>query len=105
MTTKAGSLTPNCAPRQDEKKWGTSIVTRCTQGSPEKCACIIKTGWAETDKGQPGKPDVRARCVAKEHKAHARPELFASTPLVEALKVSCMKKSIRRIATRGLPGR
>ena len=35
----------------------------------------IKTGWAETDKGQPGKPDVRARWVAKEYKTHARPEL------------------------------
>ena len=28
----------------------------------------IKTGWAETDKGQPGKPNVRARWVAKEYK-------------------------------------
>ena len=47
----------------------------------------IKTGWAETDKGQPGKPNVRARWVAKEYKIHARPELHASTPPVEALKV------------------
>ena len=46
----------------------------------------IKTGWAETDKGQPGKPNVRARWVAKEYKMHARPELHAPTPL-EALKV------------------
>ena len=36
---------------------------------------------------QPGKPDVRARCVAKEHQTHARPELCASTPPLEALKV------------------
>ena len=47
----------------------------------------IKTGWAETDKGQPGKPNVRARWVAKEYKTHARPELYASTPPLEALKV------------------
>ena len=47
----------------------------------------IKTGWAETDKGQPGKPNVRARWVAKEYKTHARPELYASTPPSEALKV------------------
>ena len=47
----------------------------------------IKTGWAETDKGQPGKPNVRARWVAKEYKTHARPELCASTPPLEALKV------------------
>ena len=46
----------------------------------------IKTGWVETDKGQPGKPNVCARWVAKEYKPHARPELHASTPTLEALK-------------------
>ena len=90
----------------------------------------IKTGWVETDKGQPGKPSVSARWVAKEYKTHARPELYASTPPVEALKVvlseiatgeregkgtgigrraegvflrSSTKKSVCRIAARGLP--
>ena len=47
----------------------------------------IKTGLAETDKGQPGKPNVRARWVAKEYKTYARPDLYASTPPLEALKV------------------
>ena len=47
----------------------------------------VKTGWAETDKGQPGKPNVRARWVAKEYKTHARPELYASIPPLQALKV------------------
>ena len=46
----------------------------------------INTGWAETDKGHPGKPNVRARWVAKECKTHARPESYASTPPLEALK-------------------
>ena len=46
----------------------------------------IKTGWAETDKGQPGNPNVRASWVAKEYLSHARPELYASTPALEALK-------------------
>ena len=46
-----------------------------------------KTGQAETDKGQPGKPNIRARWVAKEFETHARPELYASTPLLEELKV------------------
>ena len=32
----------------------------------------IKTGWAETDKGQPRKPNVRARMVVKEYKTHAK---------------------------------
>ena len=47
----------------------------------------IKTGWAETDKGQPGKPNVHARWLAKEYKTHARPELHVPTPPLEALKV------------------
>ena len=46
-----------------------------------------RQGGRETDKGQPGKPNVRARWVAKEHKTHSRPELYASTPPWEALKV------------------
>ena len=41
----------------------------CTRVSREVCLCEtgkapIKTGWAETDKGQPGKPNVRARWIA-----------------------------------------
>ena len=41
-----------------------------------------------TDKGKQGKPNVRARWVAKEYKTHARPELYALTPPLEALKVA-----------------
>ena len=50
----------------------------------------IKTGWAETDKGQPGTPNVRARWVAKEYKDARR---------------SSTKKSTRRTAARRVPGR
>ena len=46
MTTKVGGLTPSYA----------------------RSKRPIKTGWAETDKGQPRKPNVRARSVAKEKK-------------------------------------
>ena len=82
MTTMAGGLTRSCAPRQDVKKWSTSVkCLRETEKAP------IKTGWAETDKGQPGKPNVRARWIAKEYKTHARPVLHAPTPPLEALKV------------------
>ena len=76
-----------------QRKWSTSVATRCPQESPGKRAsretgrARTKTGWAETDKGQPGKPNVRARWVAKEYKTHARPELYASTPPLAALKV------------------
>ena len=48
----------------------------CTSVPRELCLdetakVLIKTGWSETDQGQPGKPNVRARWVAKEYK-HAR---------------------------------
>ena len=54
--------------------------------------CLRETGrapikTAETDKGQPGKPNVREAWVAKECKTHARPRLCASTLPLEALKV------------------
>ena len=81
MTTMAGGLTRSCAPRQDLKKWSTSV--KCLR---EMEKAPIKTGWAETDKGQPGKPNVRARWTAKEYKTHARPVLYAPTPPLEALK-------------------
>ena len=90
---KAGGLTRSCAPRQDVKKWSTSVATRCTRESRtgvcprETEKAPIKTGWAETGKGQPVKPNVRARWVAKEYKTHSGPELYASTPSLEALKV------------------
>ena len=57
-----------------------------TRVSKEVCL-RDKTGWAETDKEQLRKPNVRARWVAKEYKTHARPELYESTPPLEALKV------------------
>ena len=84
-------LIQSCPPKRDKKKWSTFVATRCTQESPGKCAYArpegpIKTGWAETDKGQPGKPNVRKRWVAKEYKIHARPEVYAPTSQLEALK-------------------
>ena len=53
----------------------------------ETVTAPVKTGWAETDKGLPRKPHVRARMVVKEYKTHARPELDAWTPPLEALEV------------------
>ena len=91
--TKTTSSTRSCVPRQDVKRWSTSADTKMHTRVPRE-VCLretgkapLKTGWAETDKGQPGKPNVRARLVAKEYKTHARPELCASTPLLEALNI------------------
>ena len=72
----------NRAPRQVEKKWSTSSP-QGVHWSPQTRA-PIKTGWAETDKGQPEKPNVRARWVAKEYKTYTRPKLYAPTPPLEA---------------------
>ena len=66
----------------------------CAKARREEVECLseterapIKTVWAEICKGRPGKPKVCARCVAKECKTFARPELYASTPPLEVLKV------------------
>ena len=99
---------------------------------PREVRAPIKTGLAETDKGQPGKPNVRARWAPKENKTHTRPELYASTPPLQVLKVvlseiatgegsgkvvapvdvrrayfyaPARRRVICRIATRGLPAR
>ena len=93
-TPQVNGLPLICVPRPDESRWSTFVITRCTRECPERETCLretvtapVKTGWAETDKGQPRKPNVRARRVVKEYKRHARPELDASTPPLEALKV------------------
>ena len=86
ITTKAGGWIWGCASRHGVKK-GECIRRHkmYTRVSRETCLretgnAHIMIGWAETDKGQPGKPNVRARWVAKEYKTHA------STPPLE-LKV------------------
>ena len=83
MTTKAGGLTRECAPRQDMKKWSTSVATRCTRESAEKCANARRRRHPSRQDGR-----RRAREVGREgYKTHARPALCASTPPLEALKV------------------
>ena len=70
---KGGWLDPElCAKARQEEVEYIRRHRDVTQESPGKCAlretrrAPSKTGWAETDKGQPGKPNVRARWVAKE---------------------------------------
>ena len=73
--------------------WSTLVETRCSQGSPKKCAHVRRErhpprGSAETDR-QPGlKPNVRSKkWVAKDYKTHARSESHAPTTPLEALKI------------------
>ena len=86
VTTQAGGSIRSCAP--EKRRSGVHVSPQDVhKGSRESCLPEIgraptKTGWAET-----GQPNVRARWVAKEYKTHARPELYASTPPLEALKV------------------
>ena len=93
MDNKGRWLDPElCAGARQEEVEYTRRRKMYTRVSRDVCLretgrAPIKTGWAETDKGQPGKPNVRARWVAKEYKTHAKPELCASTPPLEALKV------------------
>ena len=86
MDNKGGRLDPElCAKAIQEEVEYIRRRKMYTRVSREVCLretgrAPIKTGWAETDKGQPGKP----MCA---HKTHARPELCASTPPLESLKV------------------
>ena len=84
-TTKGGWLDPElCAKARREE---VEYIRRHKMYTRVPRDVSLRDGWAETDKGQPGKPNVRARWVAKEYRTHARPELYASTPPLEALRV------------------
>ena len=85
MTTKADGSIRSCAPGREEKKWSTSVATRCTQGSPEKLAYVRLEGHPSRQDGRRRTRDNQdsPTCVAKECKTHARPELCASTPPLE----------------------
>ena len=59
----------------------------------------VKTGWVDTNTGCEEKPNLRSRFVAKEYKTHARAELFAATPPLEALRLFLSEEHQRVIAT------
>ena len=80
MTTKAGGLIRDCAPRRDKNKWSTFVATRCTQGSPEKRAHVRRERHPSRQDGRRPTRDNQGSPT----KTHARPEL---TPPLEALKV------------------
>ena len=73
MTTKGGWLDPElCAKARREEVEHIRRHKMYVRVPREVCSretgrAPIKTRWAETDKGQPGKLDVRARWVAKEY--------------------------------------
>ena len=47
----------------------------------------IKVRWVDVNKGSKEVPEIRSRLVAKEIKVNDRPDLFAGTPPLEALKL------------------
>ena len=107
----------------DLRSWSTFGVTRCTRESRGRRASVrLRMHQSrmvkKTDKGRPEAPNIRARWVAKDFKTEARPELYAPTPPLEALRMgkrSCgtcprakgvllrtvAQESICRITTRG----
>ena len=46
----------------------------------------IKTRWVDTNKGSQEEPNVRSRWVAQDFRREARPDLYAATPPLEAMK-------------------
>ena len=68
MTTKVDGLTLNCVPRQDAKEWSASVaIHQSSQGSvPTRDGeGTHQDMMVETDKGQPGKPNVRKARVVR----------------------------------------
>ena len=47
----------------------------------------IKVRWVDVNKGDDDKPNHRSRIVAKEIRTDSRPDLFAATPPLEAIKI------------------
>ena len=91
MTNKGGWLDPELYAKEHthrHKMYSRVSGEVCLR---ETGMAPIKTGWAETDKGQPGKPNVRARW-GREEIQDAREarvvQLYASTPPLEAPKVA-----------------
>ena len=64
---RAGDEHVGCAPKPDVRRWSTLGVTRYTREVlSETCfretgKAPIRTGCVETDKGQPGKPNISGR--------------------------------------------
>ena len=48
---------------------------------------ILKTGWIDVNKGDAVDTNYRSRLVAREIKTDVRPDLFAATPPLEAMKL------------------
>ena len=46
----------------------------------------LSTGWVDTNKGTGDQPNYRSRWVGKGFRTDDRPELFAATPPLEAIK-------------------
>ena len=76
------------------RNWSTFVATRCTQGSPEERAYVKREGHPSRQdgrrptRGNKGSPTcARGGSRRKEYKTHARPELYASTSPLEALKI------------------
>ena len=64
------------------------VYTKTTRDEAKRSgAKVITTRWIDIDKGDAGNLDYRCRFVGREIKNDDRPELFAATPLLEALRM------------------
>ena len=75
----------SCAPGRDEKKWSTSVVTRCTQGSPEKLANVRLEGHP-SGRRRTRDNQGSSTCARDGSRRNTRPTRGQSRPF-EVLKV------------------
>ena len=78
--------------------WELSNAQRVLQN---KTAKIIRTRWAICNKGDAANPDVRARLVAQELNTYKSDEFFASTPPLEAKRLSLSELTTKKTTEDG----
>ena len=66
----------------------TNLYTKVPRSKAKQCkAKVITVRWIDINKGDNINENYRSRLVAREIKTNNRPDLFAATPPLEALKV------------------
>merc|ERR1712079_981400 len=60
-------------------------------------AKIIQVRWIDINKGDEKNPNIRCRLVAKDYNTEEKPELFAGTPPLEALRIICSEAATKGI--------
>ena len=65
------------------------VYKKVKRSSVHEGTKIIQVRWIDINKGDETNPNIRCRLVAKDFNTEEKPELFAGTPPLEALRIIC----------------